>query len=59
MVRTAYVESDRVALPEPDPANQQQRQFAWMTVHQYIPDKQVTYPFKDVGSLEDVTGTVH
>ena len=52
VVRTAYVESDGVALPEPDPANKQQKGFAWMTVHQYVPDKHVTYPFKDISSLE-------
>jgi hypothetical protein len=52
VVRTAYVESDGVALPEPDPANKQQKGFAWMTVHQYVPDKEVRYPFKDISSLE-------
>jgi transglutaminase-like putative cysteine protease len=52
VVRTAYVESDGVALPEPDPANKQQKQFAWMTVHQFVPDQQVRYPFKDISSLE-------
>jgi hypothetical protein len=51
-VRTAYVEADGVALPDPDPANEDQKGFAWMTAHEYRPDKPVTYPFKDITSLE-------
>ncbi|MCA9022455.1 MAG: transglutaminase domain-containing protein, partial [Planctomycetaceae bacterium] len=35
IVRTAYVEADGVALPEPDPANINQREFSWMTAHRY------------------------
>jgi hypothetical protein len=53
VVRTAYVEADGVALPDPDPANKDQKDFAWMTVHEYRPDKPVSYPFKDVASLSD------
>jgi hypothetical protein len=52
VVRTIFAEADGVALPEPDPANKKQREFSWMTVHQYSPDRPVTYPFKDVTSLE-------
>jgi transglutaminase-like putative cysteine protease len=52
VVRTIYVEADGVALPEPDPANLQQRTFAWMTIHDYRPDRPVTYPFKDYKSLQ-------
>jgi transglutaminase-like putative cysteine protease len=52
VVRTAYVESDGAALPEPDPANKNQRGFAWMTVHQFTPDRTVSYPFKDFKGLE-------
>jgi transglutaminase-like putative cysteine protease len=52
VVRTAYVEADGVALPDPDPANEDQKGFAWMTAHEYRPDKPVTYPFKDITSLE-------
>jgi transglutaminase-like putative cysteine protease len=52
VVRTIYAEADGVALPEPDPANKSQRGFAWMTVHQYTPDRPVTYPFKDPTSLD-------
>jgi hypothetical protein len=51
VVRTAYVEADGVVLPDPDPANPKLRTFAWMTAHQYTPDREVTYPFKDWQSL--------
>ncbi len=53
VVRTIYAEADGEALPDPDPANIEQREFAWMTLHQYKPDRPVTYPFKDTKSLED------
>jgi len=52
VVRTAYVEADGEPLPDPDPANAGQREFGWMTVHRYQPDREVTYPFKDWRSLE-------
>ncbi len=52
VVRTIYAEADGVPLPEPDPANQQQREFAWMTAHKYTPDRTVKYPFSDLQSLE-------
>jgi len=52
VVRTIYAEADGVALPEPDPANKDKREFAWMTVHGYKPDKTVPYPFKDWKTLE-------
>jgi transglutaminase-like putative cysteine protease len=51
VVRTIYAEADGVALPEPDPANADQHEFAWMTIHKYVPDRPVTYPFKDYASL--------
>ncbi|MBI1829864.1 MAG: transglutaminase domain-containing protein [Planctomycetes bacterium] len=51
VVRTIYAEADGVALPEPDPANAQQREFSWMTVHQYIPNRPVEYPFNGWKSL--------
>jgi len=51
VVRTIYAEADGVALPEPDPANAQKREFSWMTVHHYQADRKVTYPFKDYNSL--------
>ncbi|HEX2475363.1 MAG TPA: transglutaminase domain-containing protein [Lacipirellulaceae bacterium] len=53
VVRTAYIEADGVALEDPDPANKNQRRFAWMTVHEYKADKTVGYPFKDITSLAD------
>ena len=31
----------------PDPANPKQREFGWMTVHKYTPDRPVAYPFTD------------
>ena len=52
VVRTLYAEADGIALPEPDPANPNQRAFAWMTAHRYTPDRPVTYPFKDWKSLQ-------
>jgi transglutaminase-like putative cysteine protease len=51
VVRTAYIEVDGVALEDPDPANKNQRKFAWMTVHEYKANKSVAYPFKDVATL--------
>ena len=52
VVRTIYAEADGVALPDCDPANKEQHSFSWMTVHKYVPDREVTYPFKDIKSLE-------
>ncbi len=52
VVRTAYIEADGVPLPEPDPGNPERREFAWMTVHQYLADQPVGYPFKDLRSLD-------
>jgi transglutaminase-like putative cysteine protease len=51
VVRTLYAEADGAALPDPDPANPKKHEFAWMTVHKYTADKNVTYPFKDWHSL--------
>jgi transglutaminase-like putative cysteine protease len=56
VVRTIYAEADGEPLPDPDPANMEKREFAWMTVHEFKPDRPVTYPFKDIISLEDVDG---
>lgn len=53
VVRTIYAEADGVALPEPDPANSKQQEFSWMTVHKYVADRKVTYPFKDNASLAE------
>jgi transglutaminase-like putative cysteine protease len=51
VVRTIYAEADGVALPDPDPANPKKTEFAWMTMHQYTPDRGVKSPFKDWNSL--------
>jgi transglutaminase-like putative cysteine protease len=51
VVRTIYAEADGEALPEPDPANIQERKFGWMTVHKYASDKPARLPFKDVSTL--------
>jgi transglutaminase-like putative cysteine protease len=52
VVRTIYAEADGVALPEPDPANSTQKEFAWMTIHHYTPDRPVEYPFKSWKNLD-------
>ncbi len=52
VVRTAYAEADGVALPEPNPGDVKKKEFAWMTVHQYRPDRPVSYPFASWKSLE-------
>ena len=51
VVRTAYVEADGQPLPDPDPANIEKREFAWMTVHHYQADREFALPFKDVETL--------
>ncbi len=51
VVRTLYAEADGVPLPDPDPANPKKNEFAWMTLHEYTPDRPVSYPFKDWKSL--------
>jgi hypothetical protein len=38
-------------LPGPNPADPANKEFAWMTVHEFRPDRAVTYPFKDFDSL--------
>ena len=56
VVRTIYAEADGKPLPEPDPANSNQRKFAWMTVHKYVSDKPVQLPFKDFSTLRNSDG---
>lgn len=51
VVRTAYIEADGKPLPDPDPANAEQRTFSWMTAHKYTSDKPVVRPFKDFSTL--------
>jgi hypothetical protein len=53
VVRTIYVEADGVPLPEPDPANPEQREFTWMTAHRYRSDVPFTKPFEDVGAFDE------
>lgn len=48
VVRTIYAEADGEPLPEPDPANRQQREFGWMTVHHYVAEQ----PLQHYGDLE-------
>ena len=52
LVRTIYAEADGVPYAEPDPANKNQRELSWMTVHHYVADREVTNPFDDWRSLE-------
>ena len=52
VVRTLYADADGVALPDPDPANLKKQEFAWMTLHRYTPDREVSYPFKGWKSLQ-------
>lgn len=51
VVRTAYIEADGIPLADPDPANKKQTAHAWMTVHSYRPNREVTYPFADLQTL--------
>jgi transglutaminase-like putative cysteine protease len=51
VVRTIYAEADGVPLADPDPANTEKREFAWMTLHKYTPDRPVKYPFEDWSDL--------
>jgi transglutaminase-like putative cysteine protease len=53
VVRTAYIEADGVSLPDPDPADPQAREFAWMTVMKAKPDRDVKYPFNDYATLKE------
>jgi transglutaminase-like putative cysteine protease len=51
VVRTIYAEADGTSLPDPDPADPNKNQFAWMTVFDFKPDRAVAYPFKGWESL--------
>ena len=52
VVRTIYAEADGVAIPDCDAADKDRREYTWMTVQKFVPDRPVTYPFKDFKSLE-------
>jgi transglutaminase-like putative cysteine protease len=54
VVRTIYVEADGVEIPDCDSASKNTKAYTWMTVHKYVPDRPVTYPFKDYKSLSAV-----
>ncbi len=47
LVSSIYAEIDGKPLPTPDAANPNQKEFAWMTAHQYKSDKPVQYPFSN------------
>lgn len=51
VVRTIYVEADGAVLPDVDTADTNRREFTWMTVQKFVPDRPVTYPFKDYETL--------
>ena len=51
VVRTAYVEADGVALPDPDPADPQKREFAWMTAYEFRTEEKVVNPFSEFSTL--------
>lgn len=52
IVRTIYAEADGEALPEPDPSNVNNREYAWMTAHSIQSKPNVSYPYKDFESLK-------
>lgn len=53
VIRTIYAEADGKPLPDPDPANINQRGYAWMTAHKYTSDKPFKLPFKDLDTLDE------
>jgi transglutaminase-like putative cysteine protease len=52
VVRTAYVEADGVALPDPDPADPLKREFAWMTAYEFKTETKVVNPFVEYSTLK-------
>jgi hypothetical protein len=52
VVRTIYAEADGKPLPDPDPANIEKREFAWMTAHKFTSDREFVRPFEEFSSLE-------
>jgi hypothetical protein len=52
LVRTIYAEADGVPLPDPDPSDPTERQFAWMTLVRIESDRPVEYPFQGIKSLK-------
>lgn len=51
VVRTAYIEADGIPLPDPDPADPEKREFAWMTAQEFKADQKLINPFADYNSL--------
>lgn len=51
LVRTAFIEADGEPLPDPDPDDKFNRQFAWMTVFGVTASKTTPNPFKDLACL--------
>ncbi len=51
VVRTAYIEADGIPLPDPDPADPEKREFAWMTALEFKADQKLINPFADYSSL--------
>lgn len=51
VVRTIHAQADGEALPEPDPGDATRREYGWMTLHEFVADREVSYPFADLGSL--------
>lgn len=43
LIRTAYIECDGEALPDPDPSNPDATLFAWHLLIEWNPDRQVTF----------------
>lgn len=52
VVRTAYIEADGVALPEPDPSDVTKTTYSWMTVHKYSSDREVKYAYSSWETLK-------
>lgn len=53
VVRTIYAEADGRALPEPDPSDPHKREFAWMTLHRFLPTGEGARQFTDVATLDE------
>ena len=52
VVRTAYVEADGVALPDPDPADPLKREFAWMTAYEFKTETKIINSFTEYSTLK-------
>jgi hypothetical protein len=53
VVRTIYAEADGKPLPDPDPSNEKQTTFAWMTAQKFESDVPVVNPFAKIESLRE------